>query len=157
MTFTLILKLDSKSSVISDGTTPTKIVFRRPWSFPAALESVGFFILMLSATFLILLMSSNGNPFSSPELSAAVIFVGGGVSAVLSWRVYSASTEKYFISSVGKRYGYVVEDFGNSIIEENPARNESRMLLPMSSIMPSSSDIYIVRTKRGAFVEEVRS
>lgn len=153
----MILKLDCKKSVISNGVTPTRIVFKRSWSFPAIFEAFGVLILMLSATALALLTFNSGTPITSPELRTTVIIGGGIVSVVLSGLVYSLSREQYFLTSVSKRYGYVLEDFDNSIVDESSDKKESRMLLPMSSIMPSNSDIYIVRTKRGAFVEEVRS
>lgn len=152
----MVLKLVSKDRVTSDAFASTRVVYKKSWSFRAALETIVFFALMMGAVALMLLTFNNGGPVTSPELRKSIILIGVAVALGLSMLVCSVSQQKHFLSSLCKQYGYTLESFSENIIDEDPDTIESRTLLPVSPVMSSNVDIYVRRTKAGIFVEEIR-
>lgn len=152
----MVLKLVSKGRLSSDPMSSTRVVYKKSWSVRAGLDTFVFFALMMGAVALMLLTLNNGAPVTSPELRKSIILIGVAVTLALSMPVYSVSRQKHFLSSLCKQYGYTLESFSESIIDEDPETIESRTLLPISPVMSSSVDIYVRKTKAGIFVEEIR-
>lgn len=143
-----------------DPLSPAKVVYKRSfWSLRAALQALIFSAVSVGMATYVSVTYSAEAAHATPGDSLMLFIVGVVLSIMLGLVFYSMSKERIFLSMICDRYGYTYANLVKYIIEDSLENGEeSRMLLlPSSPVMGANVDIFVRRSLKGVFVEEVHN